>query len=93
MGLLEIMIVVFVLGPLAGAVAHRIQKGAGEAETDGGDDGGPVASREEVRRLQRDVERLTDEVQRLVQQQDFLERLLERRPADRTEDGERNTAP
>lgn len=29
MGLIEILIVVFVLGPLAGAMAHRIKHGAG----------------------------------------------------------------
>lgn len=96
MGMLEILIIVFVLAPLAGAVAHRIQQGSGDdSETAGELAGDPesVASRQEIRELRQEVGRLSDRVERLVQQQDFLERLLEERPADRPDAAERKPAP
>lgn len=96
MGMIEILIIVFVLAPLAGAVAHRIQQGSGDDAAAAGElAGGPEspASRQEVRELQQEVDRLTSTVDRLVKQQDFLERLLEERPALGPDAGERKPAP
>lgn len=86
MGLIEILLVVFVLGPLAGAMAHRIKHGAGSDADDGGD---PEPG-EAIRALEEEIGRLTERVDRLAEEQRFLERLLEERPALNEDDGERN---
>lgn len=86
MGLIEILLVVFVLGPLAGAVAHRIQQGGGG----GADDDGDPEPGEAIRALEEEIGRLTERVDRLAEEQRFLERLLEERPALNEDDGERN---
>lgn len=86
MGLIEILIVVFVLAPLAGAAAHRIkQDGDG---SDGGEHPGP----ETIRGLEEEIGRLSERVDRLAEEQRFLERLLEERPALNADDGERNVS-
>ena len=84
MGYVEILIVVFVLGPLAGAAAYRIKEGGA------GSDGGEAPDRETIRGLEEEVERLSERVDRLAEEQRFLERLLEERPALNADDGERN---
>lgn len=86
MGLVEILIVIFVLCPIGGAVAYRIKHGAGRREV-----GGESASTSDsaLPELRAELSRLTERVDRLAEEQQFLERLLEERPARTVDDGER----
>lgn len=78
MGLLWIFVIVFLLAPIAGAVAYRIK-----AETDRraveGRTRVPAELRDEVRKLDERVSRLSAELDRLSDEQRFLVRLLEER--------------
>ncbi len=89
MNLLWLLVVLVVAGPIAGAVAHRIKEGT-EA---GRPTEGAAVSEREVRELREAVQRLDRRVDRLAEQQDFLEELLEERPALGSGDEERKTAP
>ena len=82
-----ILLVIFVIAPLAVAVANRIEAGAGRRQVQGGEDPQRVAQ------LEGQIEALVDQVQELAEHQEFLTRLLEEkaesgRPA-LTEDGDR----
>jgi len=90
MNLLWLLAVVFVLAPLAGAVAHRIEQGDlfGPRLPGGSSEGERI--RELVARVEGltdRVERLAEEVDRLSEEQRFLERVLEERPGRRLEGG------
>lgn len=88
MNLIWLLIVLVVIGPIAGAVAHRIKQGTDAGRPPAGD----AASPEEVRELREEVRRLGRQVDRLAEQQGFLEELLEERPALGPGDDERKTA-
>ena len=82
-----ILIVVFVVAPIAAAVAKRLESGAGQTSLPEG------ADAERVARIEGQIEALVDQVQELAEHQEFLTRLLEEntesgRPA-LTEDGDR----
>ena len=82
-----ILLVIFVVAPLAVAVANRIEAGAGRQQVSGGEDPQRVAQ------LEGQIEALVNQVQELAEHQEFLTRLLEEkaesgRPA-LTEDGDR----
>jgi hypothetical protein len=83
-----ILIVVFVVAPIAAAMAKRLESGADRTRviSDGVDP-------DQVARLEGQVEALVDQVKELAEHQEFLTRLLEEntesgRPA-LTEDGDR----
>lgn len=83
-----ILIVVFVVAPIAVAMANRIEAGAGKPpKVSGGEDPQRIA------KLEGQIEALVDQVQELAEQQEFLTRLLEDRTASGrpalTEDGDR----
>lgn len=83
-----ILIVVFVVAPIAAAVAHRLESGANRPPAVSGG-----ADPERVAQLEGQIEALVDQVQELAEHQEFLTRLLEdttesSRPA-LTEDGDR----
>jgi hypothetical protein len=83
-----ILIVIFVVAPLAGAIAKRLETGsAGRSSLSGGTDP------ERLERLESQVEVLAERVHELAEHQEFLTRLLEGTPpAGRsalTEDGDR----
>jgi len=82
-----ILIVVFVVAPIAAAMAKRLESGANQPPVSGGADPDRVA------RLEGQIDALVDQVQELAEHQEFLTRLLEDttesgRPA-LTEDGDR----
>lgn len=82
-----ILLVIFVVAPLAVAVANRIEAGADRRQVPGG------ADPQRVAQLEGQIEALVDQVQELAEHQEFLTRLLEEnaesgRPA-LTEDGDR----
>lgn len=81
MGLIELLLVIFVLGPLAGALAHRIKSGATETAAD------EALGPDEFRELREEIEELRGRVDRLTKEQRFLVRLLEERPDRSLEDG------
>ncbi|MDT8436954.1 MAG: hypothetical protein RRA92_09380 [Gemmatimonadota bacterium] len=68
-----ILLVVFVLGPLAGGVAKRLEGGRSAPPPEGL--GGADAER--LARLEGQVEALADRVHELAEHQEFLTRLLE----------------
>ena len=83
-----ILIVIFVVAPLAGALAKRLESGStGPPSLPGG------ADPERLERLESQVEVLAERVHELAEHQEFLTRLLEGTPpAGRsalTEDGDR----
>lgn len=88
MNLIWLFIVLVVVAPIAGAVAHRIKEGTDASRPPAPD----AASDEEVRELREELRRLGRRVDRLAEQQDFLEELLEERPALGSADDERKTA-
>ena len=59
---------IFVIGPIAGAIAKRIAAGASPAA---------IPERLELKRLKDEVERLSAEVARLQDEQSFVLKLLE----------------
>ncbi|HEX2187415.1 MAG TPA: hypothetical protein VHG51_00895 [Longimicrobiaceae bacterium] len=65
---IAILLVVFVLGPIARALAKRLEPGAGPAAFPGGP--------QEVARLRDEVDRLGVEVARLTEEQAFVLKLL-----------------
>ncbi len=83
-----ILIVVFVVAPLAGAMAKRLEAGTRQppALPDGADP-------ERLARLEVRLEALAEQVSELAEHQEFLTRLLEGTPAGGrpalTEDGDR----
>jgi hypothetical protein len=82
-----ILIVVFVVAPIAAAMAKRLESGAGQARLPEG------ADPERIAQIEGQIEALVDQVQELAEHQEFLTRLLEEntesgRPA-LTEDGDR----
>ena len=86
--LVLILIVVFVVAPIAAAMAKRLESGADHPPAVSGG-----ADPERVAQLEGQVEALVDQVQELAEHQEFLTRLLEEntesgRPA-LTEDGDR----
>jgi len=83
-----ILIVVFVVAPIAAAMAKRLKSGANQPPAVSGG-----ADPDRVARLEGQIEALVDQVQELAEHQEFLTRLLEEstesgRPA-LTEDGDR----
>ncbi|MEX2582787.1 MAG: hypothetical protein WD766_05915 [Gemmatimonadota bacterium] len=76
--LLIILLLVFVLGPIAKAYADRISR---ELPPGSDIDAGDLA------RLKEDVERLTQEVSRLQDEQSFMVRLLSDGERKRLEEG------
>ncbi len=83
-----ILLVVFVIAPIAVAVARRLESGADRPPAVSGG-----ADPERVAQLEGQIETLVDQVQELAEHQEFLTRLLEGttesgRPA-LTEDGDR----
>lgn len=78
MGLLWIFVIVFLLAPIAGAVAYRIKADTDRRAVEGRTPG-PAELRDEVRELDERVSRLSSELDRLSDEQRFLVRLLEER--------------
>lgn len=86
MGLVELLLVVCVLAPLAGAVAHRIkQEPPGAADE--------ALGPEEFHELRGEIEALRERVDRLSEEQRFLVRLLEERPDRSLESASGERAP
>jgi type II secretory pathway component PulK len=80
-----ILIVVFVVAPIAAAMAKRLESGANQPPA--------VSGGADPERVARQIEALVEQVQELAEHQEFLTRLLEDttesgRPA-LTEDGDR----
>lgn len=86
MGLIELLIVIFVLCPIGGAVAYRIKHGAERREVGG--ESAPTSD-STLPELREEMSRLAERVDRLAEEQRFLERLLDERPAPKVDDGER----
>jgi len=83
-----ILIVVFVVAPLAAAAAKRIESGHDRpAAIPGGDDP------ERIAQIEGQIDALVEQVQALAEHQEFLTRLLEENSQSRraalTEDGDR----
>ena len=86
--LVLILLVLFVVAPIAAAVAKRLESGSDQPPAVSGG-----ADPERVAQLEGQIEALVDQVQELAEHQEFLTRLLEEstesgRPA-LTEDGDR----
>jgi hypothetical protein len=92
MELAELFVLVMffaVLLPLGRALVRRLDQKPGRVESAGAretlEDGAP---REEIEGLRRQVAELTDRLDRMAEEQDFLVRLLEERPALRAPEPE-----
>ena len=83
-----ILIVVFVVAPLAAAAAKRIESGSNRPPAMTGD-----YDPERITRLEGQIDALVEQVQALSEHQEFLTRLLEENTESRraalTEDGDR----
>ena len=77
--ILIVLILIFVLGPIASAYAKRIERGGVEEKRLTG----------EVRVLKEEVDRLQHEVHRLLEEQSFMVRMLEERTGSEGERGDR----
>ena len=75
MSFIWIILLFFVLIPIGQAVAHYITSKADEKPLP------PGASPEEIRELEGQVRYLTERVEELTENQEFLTRLLESRPS------------
>lgn len=99
MGVADLIVLITffaVLLPLGRALVRRLEDGHRPVESGGSSDAiQPGAPREDVESLRREVAELADRVDRMAEEQDFLVRLLEERPALRPPEpeGERSSAP
>jgi hypothetical protein len=85
MGVAELIVLVMffaVLLPLGRGLVRRLDDGPRRVETEGPTEAiPPGVPREDIESLRRQVAELTDRVERMAEEQDFLVRLLEERPA------------
>jgi hypothetical protein len=85
MGVADLIVLITffaVLLPLGRALVRRLEHGPRRVERDGPHEAMPSGmSSADIEGLRRQVAELTDRVDRMAEEQDFLVRLLEERPA------------